>query len=701
MPPFMSPAANQGSDGLGAALMEDLKSEFGGSAASAESIDDMFEEVPAPEEPQPELMKEDKAEPTELSPLAQTAAVEDYIDERDDELKARELAAKSAAEAEELGDSLLALIDATETDRSASIDKATERSKDEEPEPAARKEDSPGKSGTRALGSLLGALSASDDELEEEDKDEKSGNAFAAAVASSASNPSLTEKSKKESSGSAFGQLLAAVKEEDDPPQEEAEPPSGGLPKKAIEEALDDLLPEEPGDNAQKIRGMKNPFAASGNDLLGGASGEGAQDDGGDGLTAAAARLAAAMSDSESGSDFNSSGARSGLPNPSTSTSDALSRLLEAASKAPSKASESGSMTEIDKMAARVNKPPAKVSRKLASFRSSEADTEASKLGEPQPFGGFGAGAGSAGGGGAFGGQPGGNFGGIPDSMRSSGVTGTGTTGTNSSYSQDAVNARIAELNRKLEQQSLGRDVELPPAPPPDPSVIGDSMNRRDVVNRIMEEAAMRHQYGADYQPPDPAPIGKPTNSGSDFSASELEKVNSNRLASMAEAEQRRKKSRGKAATMPRFPVVPVLAGIIVVGVGVFGFLNKETVIATVSGMMSGFGSSDKQEESDDNALINEVNDLISKGRLNDARKLLEQEEDAKGLPPALSDKLDNIYLSIAKYKKNNGATNEAIDTLKMIPTESAHYQEAQRLLKQFQQKVPKKPPSGKRKRRS
>ncbi|MBX9668228.1 MAG: protein kinase [Candidatus Obscuribacterales bacterium] len=726
MPPGMLGASQFGSPGMtpdtasgalptqqapggavGDSLMDDLKSDFGDTPTPG-AISNLLEE-PAPgglfeDNKDTEDVYEEEA--PEASPSTPTvpSPPEPELDE------AAKLAAKSAAEAEELGDSLLALIDATEKDRGTS-GRSMGADLFNDPEPP---KDSPKSSGTRALGSLLGAMTAADDDdlAPSKTDDPMGGNAFAAAVASSASVPSLSEKVKKDTSGSAFGQLLAAVKEEDpvkEPEPAQADSSGGGLggliSTGAISDALDALLgPDEPGllggggggigSPQAGGAGMKNPFADE--DIK-------SSQVGGMGMNEAAARLAAAMEDDDEsgthenpaayGGDNSPSVASSARPNPATSTSDALSRLLEAASKAPSKASQSGTaaaMNELDKMAARVNKPPAKISRKLAGMKSAEAEAEASK--EPQAFGGFG--------GGAFGGEPEPQaFGGMPDPIRASGIE--STSGTGSSYSQDAVNARIAELNRKLEQTSANRaNMELPPAPAPEPSVISEPMNRRDVVNRIMEEAAMRHQYGADYQPPDPGPpASKPHQSGSDFAPSDLEKVNSNRLASMADAEQRRKKSSKSRShkSLPRIPVVPIAIGAVVLGVLVFGVVNFGNISTGIGNMIKGMTPAEKPADKDA-VLVTTVNDLMKAGKLNDARKMLEQAEDERGLTPELFDKLDNVYLSIAKYKKNQGATNEAVEILKLVTSDSAKFAEAQKLLKQYQKSGKKG--SARRKRR-
>ncbi len=227
MPPFMnSPlpdSVSGGPGGLGSALLDDLKSDFG-DTPQGDNLDDLFEDVPPEEEaPKAEAPKVEEEKKSEFAKESEPASSNEDLavpldkfekfEDTDESLKQKELAAKSEAEAAELGDSLLALMESTEKDRGGSFTAEKSESKPEKTKAPEKKDESPKSTGSRALGSLLGALTASEDDLEEPAESEESGgNAFAAAVASSASVPSLTEKSKK--SSSAFGQLLAAVKEE-------------------------------------------------------------------------------------------------------------------------------------------------------------------------------------------------------------------------------------------------------------------------------------------------------------------------------------------------------------------------------------------------------------------------------------------------------------------------------------------------------
>ena len=84
----------------------------------------------------------------------------------------------------------------------------------------------------------------------------------------------------------------------------------------------------------------------------------------------------------------------------------------------------------------------------------------------------------------------GGNVGGV------GGAGGAAGGGGSDKYGQDAIEARIAALNEKLDLNSSKLDnVELPKGIEPEPSVLSDSgAPRRDAVNRILEEANAHNQ---------------------------------------------------------------------------------------------------------------------------------------------------------------------------------------------------------------
>jgi hypothetical protein len=507
------------------------------------------------------------------------------------------------------------------------------------------------------------------------------------------------------SKGGALGALLKAVQNEPESPF--APPKETFLPKNPLE-AGDDLLgsglgllggDDSAGSGLNKIPAATNEIADAVDKLFDDASGGGIGallgGDDSDDFSEASARFAKAMSDNEDeeiGGVRPHAGLHGGISpdlasqfppqapqpprandfaNASTSTSDALSRLLEAASKAPDRPLETDGVSDIDKMADRVNKPPARISRQLAALKSAEEESRASRTGmppgmqdAPPAFPGFGG----------------------PREDGSGVRKGAGA----GAYTQDAVNARIAELNKKLEQQSMGGiNAELPPAMQPDPSVIPD---RREVVNRIMEEAGMRQNSGYG-----PGPSGKsPSASGmpaEGFSRADLEGINAQNLQTMAENEARRGGSaRGMKSRYggKHIDWGKIIAAIAVVGIIAYVALNPG-VMTQITGMIpkelpfkfDGGGSGNAQE-AQDAKLTAQVDEMAKSGQLSSAIKLLIDEEKKNGLSTDLSDKLDTLYISLAQYYKNKGENDKAVEALKNVPPDSSKYKEAQNLLKQL-----------------
>ncbi len=93
-------------------------------------------------------------------------------------------------------------------------------------------------------------------------------------------------------------------------------------------------------------------------------------------------------------------------------------------------------------------------------------------------------------------------------------------------------------------------------------------------------------------------------------------------------------------------------------------------------------GGLPKSEPHNDKQVMSECADLIKSGDLITARKMLEEMESAKGLPPEMSNKLDEIYTLQAKQFIAKGATKEAIKLLQFIPEESPLYANAQQTIK-------------------
>lgn len=78
------------------------------------------------------------------------------------------------------------------------------------------------------------------------------------------------------------------------------------------------------------------------------------------------------------------------------------------------------------------------------------------------------------------------------------------------------------------------------------------------------------------------------------------------------------------------------------------------------------------------------VNCWIKAGNLVAARAALEKEEDARGLSPTDSVKLDRIYLALAKQSMVLGDKSGATKVLLRIPKESPCYAEAQSEIKKM-----------------
>jgi len=100
------------------------------------------------------------------------------------------------------------------------------------------------------------------------------------------------------------------------------------------------------------------------------------------------------------------------------------------------------------------------------------------------------------------------------------------------------------------------------------------------------------------------------------------------------------------------------------------------------SSILSVFEPKLKHVELNDAAELAKVDQLIAAGHLQLARKILEEEELARGLTPEMSDKLDQVYLNQARYFARNGAKADATKLLELVPIESALYAEAQQLIK-------------------
>lgn len=120
-----------------------------------------------------------------------------------------------------------------------------------------------------------------------------------------------------------------------------------------------------------------------------------------------------------------------------------------------------------------------------------------------------------------------------------------------------------------------------------------------------------------------------------------------------------------------------VSAGLVIAVLFVIG-----TVIRSVSANLAPPKFSAAAGTNNDARMLEACNQLIKAGRLAEARGLLEKAQDASGLTPEMSSKLDEIYIDQARLAAARGATEEAVDVLKLIPSESSLYAKAQETIK-------------------
>ncbi|MGD9685104.1 MAG: hypothetical protein AB7W16_28385, partial [Candidatus Obscuribacterales bacterium] len=519
---------------------------------------------------------------------------------------------------------------------------------------------------------------------------------------------------KEKDKDKALGALLDAVKED--------ESKIGRMPEATnpISAAVDDMFPDDtmssaappmgrPGKSSARTSLNSMPEAtneiadavdkwlddvADGSQLGGGGAPE-EKPAANLGISQAAAKLSEVLmsadgddisSDTGSASGFAASGqpgfaAGRERPNPSTSTSDALSRLLEAANKAPESV-EAGQSPRISS------------SREVSSLFQSSDDFNRDDRYGAQPtesssrvreFGGNQ----STGGGLPSAGQPMGEPGGV---------------GTSSKYDQDAVARRIAELNKKLDAQSLGNlDAELPEAREPEPSILPDNASRRDVVNRIMEEHARgQQQPEEDYS--------QYSQQAGGFSPADLENISNNRLAAMAEAEAGRSRGKNLRSRQGRglgFDLkTPVLALLVIGGVGYFGFTQNwfgklPELLSGVTSMIPSGGGKGEDVAARDKEIAAEFDKFYNQGQISKAVDVLERYNDKMELSPMLGERLDKGYIALATWKGEHDARDEAVEILKLIPEYSDKYDEAKSLIKKFSKETkPSKKSSSKRRKK-
>lgn len=370
---------------------------------------------------------------------------------------------------------------------------------------------------------------------------------------------------------------------------------------------------------------------------------------------------------------------------------DALSRLLEAASKAPEKEGAAPANRPTDsasKLAEMINKPPGKISRQMDAMQeggSSPAFTS--------PF---------ASPGSSMTNYPGQNATAASEAMQ----TPSPTSGMpQAAMSGDAVSARIAALNRKLEEQSKppgatysgmrGQDV-IGVGQPPSASASSSSLSRvgtgsvagmtpppmsdepeskSELVNRILNQARMNpNDTGVRSAMPDPVPLEQ---------VQQLQQRNMKGQSQKSKREPMSNKSRGRTGPAIH-PAVMVLALLVVLGAaggGVF-YAMQQGLIKFDTAKLPDVLPSDKTS----------IDQHIKNGEFDKAREMLENKAKGSKLSASEQEKLYGVYLSIAESKAGEGAEKaemqEALKLLEKIPSKFKKYKEVQKLMRKLKKKV-------------
>jgi hypothetical protein len=385
---------------------------------------------------------------------------------------------------------------------------------------------------------------------------------------------------------------------------------------------------------------------------------------------------------------------------------DALSRLLEVASKAPHK-SPDDKRTPSDsasKIAAEINKPPGKVSRQVETLKPGDYNQQPNQ-GEAMssPFGGsspfsspFNSPSSSQTGQASQGQPPLGSGSGSGMANPYDGVSGM----PQATVSNDAVSARIAALNRKLEEQnrppsasavnidamaqiqqqaeaqaqsqqstvgtgtspSVNSLSQLPPQVDDSPST------RAELVNRILGSAKIS-QHGTK-MPELPTRTVAEAITPEQTAAIRGGKGNS----------QSPPRNRARASRMPGIdlrPIIAIVVLLVVIGGGAF--------FAYQSGMIK-FNLPDSKPGSEAKVSIDQ---MIKNGELDRARELLESKVNSGKITASEGEKLHSIYYQLAN-KVDDEDPSEAIKLLEKIPSRSKKYKDSQKLLRKLKKKVKK-----------
>ncbi|MFA6555798.1 MAG: hypothetical protein WCT03_05185 [Candidatus Obscuribacterales bacterium] len=387
---------------------------------------------------------------------------------------------------------------------------------------------------------------------------------------------------------------------------------------------------------------------------------------------------------------------------------DALSRLLEVASKAPHKSPDDkrSPSDSASKIAAEINKPPGKVSRQVETISAADYGQPNQGAAMSSPFGGS---------------SPFSSPFNSPSASQTrqagqdpSVSSGSGSGMSNpydgvsgmpqATVSNDAVSARIAALNRKLEEQSrppsasavnmeamaqiqqqaeaqaqsqsqssVGTGTGTGSSPSVNslsqlpPQVDDSPSTRAELVNRILGSAKIS-QHGT--KMPE-----LPTRTVSEAISPEQTAAIRGGKNSQAPA-----RTRARVARMPGFDIRPIMAIVVllvVIGGGAFYAYQSGIIKLNLPDVKGG---------GDAKATIDQ---MIKSGDLDRAREILEAKVNTGKITASEGEKLHSVYYQMAN-KIDNEDPAEAVKLLEKIPSRSKKFKDAQKLLRKLKRKVKK-----------
>ncbi len=378
---------------------------------------------------------------------------------------------------------------------------------------------------------------------------------------------------------------------------------------------------------------------------------------------------------------------------------DALSRLLEVASKAPHKPAEDKRQPSdsASKLAAEINKPPGKISRQVDVLSAPDylnqgknAESVSSPFGGPSPFT-----------------SPFTSPSATHNRQASQGADPLPTNPYASpsempqaTISNDAVSARIAALNRKLEegsrsptasamnieamnqaqsQSQMGTATGTGSSPSVNslsqlPSQVDDSPSTRaELVNRILGSAKIS-QHGTKI--PDTA---SRTVADAVVNADQVNAIRSAKGAKPGR-ENAPNRPRARVSRMPGFDPRPLIAIVIflcVVGGGGYYAIQNGIIKLNIPLIKT---------PADPKATVDQ---MIKSGDLDRAREVLEAKVKSGKITNSEAEKLYNVYYQQADKIDGDDAT-EALKLLDKIPSRSKKFKDAQKLVRKLKKKVKK-----------